>query len=102
MNNEQNEGLKREIGILDVAVNVVNISIASGIFLLPAIVAGILGNASFMAYILCGSIFLLIALCYAEASSRITITGGEMSVNISGEMKNPNRTAYQQIYRLYA
>ncbi len=76
MNNEQNEGLKREIGILDVAVNVVNISIASGIFLLPAIVAGILGNASFMAYILCGSIFLLIALCYAEASSRITVTGG--------------------------
>jgi basic amino acid/polyamine antiporter, APA family len=76
MENEQQEGLKREIGILDVAVNVVNISIASGIFLLPAIIAGILGNVSFMAYILCGTMFLLITLCYAEVSSRITSTGG--------------------------
>jgi basic amino acid/polyamine antiporter, APA family len=76
MKNELQESLKREIGILDVAVNVVNISIASGIFLLPALIAGILGNASFMAYVLCGTLFLLIALCYAEASSRITNTGG--------------------------
>jgi basic amino acid/polyamine antiporter, APA family len=76
MKNEPQESLKREIGILDVAVNVVNISIASGIFLLPALIAGILGNASFMAYVLCGTLFLLIALCYAEASSRITNTGG--------------------------
>jgi basic amino acid/polyamine antiporter, APA family len=76
MENPQQEELKREIGILDVAVNVVNISIASGIFLLPAIIAGILGNVSFMAYILCGALFLMIALCYAEASSRITTTGG--------------------------
>jgi APA family basic amino acid/polyamine antiporter len=76
MKNELQESLKREIGILDVAVNVVNISIASGIFLLPALIAGILGNASFMAYLLCGTLFLLIALCYAEASSRITNTGG--------------------------
>jgi hypothetical protein len=37
MKNKQQEGLKREIGILDVAINVVNISIASGIFLLPAL-----------------------------------------------------------------
>lgn len=41
MENTPNEGLKRELGIIDVATNVVNISIASGIFLLPAIIAGI-------------------------------------------------------------
>ena len=35
--NDQNEGLKRELGIADVAINVINIDIASGIFLLPAI-----------------------------------------------------------------
>lgn len=76
MENNQNEGLKRELGIFDVAVNVVNISIASGIFLLPAIIAGILGNASIVAYALCGCLFLLVALCYAEAGSQITTSGG--------------------------
>ena len=30
---DQNEGLKRELGIADVAINVINIAIASGIFL---------------------------------------------------------------------
>ncbi len=76
MENQQNEGLKRELGVFDVAVNVINISIASGIFLLPAIIAGILGNASILAYVLCGLMFLLVALCYAEAGSRVTTSGG--------------------------
>ena len=76
MAKNQSEGLKRELGVLDVAVNVINISIASGIFLLPAIIAGILGNASIAAYILCGCMFLLVTLCYAEVSSRVTTSGG--------------------------
>lgn len=76
MENPQSEGLKRELGILDVATNAVNICIASGIFLLPAIIAGILGNMSIVAYILCGIMFLMIALCYAEVGSRITASGG--------------------------
>jgi len=46
MQNNQPEGLKRELGVLDVAINVINISIASGIFLLSALIAGILGTAS--------------------------------------------------------
>ena len=73
---DQNEGLKRELGIVDVAINVINIAIASGIFLLPALIAGILGNASIVAYAVCGFMFLLVALCYAEVSSRITTSGG--------------------------
>jgi basic amino acid/polyamine antiporter, APA family len=70
------EGLKRELGVFDVAINVINISIASGIFLLPALIAGILGNASIIAYGLCGLMFLLVTLCYAEVGSRITTSGG--------------------------
>ncbi len=70
------EGLKRELGILDVATNVINITIGSGIFLLPAIIAGILGNASIVAYAFCGVMFLLVVLCFAEVSSRITTSGG--------------------------
>jgi basic amino acid/polyamine antiporter, APA family len=76
MESNQSEGLKRELGITDVATNVINITIGSGIFLLPALIAGILGNASIVAYILCGFMFLLVVLCYAEASSRITTSGG--------------------------
>ncbi len=76
MTPQPNEGLKREIGIMDVATNVVNITIASGIFLLPALIAGILGNGSFYAYFLCGFVFLIEALCYAEMSSRFSSSGG--------------------------
>lgn len=72
----QTEELKRELGIFDVAINVVNISISSGIFILPALIAAILGGASIMAYILFGLMLLLIALCYAEVGSRITASGG--------------------------
>ena len=76
MENQQNEGLKRELSVWDVAINVINISISSGIFILPALIAGILGNASIVAYILCGFMMLLVCLCYAEVGSRITSSGG--------------------------
>jgi amino acid transporter len=76
MKNQQSEGFKRELGVLDVATNVVNISIASGIFLLPAIIAAMLGSMSIVAYILCGLMFFMVALCYAEVGSRITDSGG--------------------------
>ena len=72
----QGEGLKREIGVWGIFINVVNNTIGSGIFLLPAIVAGVLGNASRIAYITCGFLFLLVMLCYAEISSQVTCSGG--------------------------
>ncbi len=68
----QSEGLKRELGVADVATNVVNITIGSGIFLMPAIIADIVGSASIVAYVLCGFMFLLVVLCFAEAGSRIS------------------------------
>ena len=70
------EGLKREIGVWGIFLNVINNTIGSGIFLLPAIVAGVLGNASIFAYIACGLLFLLVMLCYAEISSQVTCSGG--------------------------
>ena len=76
MENQTSEGLKRELGVVDIAINVVNLTVASGIFLLPAIIAGILGNMSIVAYIICGIMFLMIALCYCEVASRITASGG--------------------------
>ncbi len=76
MKDQQEKGLKRELGVFDVALNVVNITIGSGIFLLPALIAVALGNSSMVAYVVCGSMFLLVALCYAEVGSRITESGG--------------------------
>lgn len=73
---QKQEGLKRELTVVDVAVTVINISISSGIFLLPALIASKLGNASIVAYVLCGIMFLLVTLCFAEVGSRITTSGG--------------------------
>jgi len=72
----QGKGLKREIGVWGLFINVINNTIGSGIFLLPAIIAGVLGNASIIAYIACGFLFLLVMLCYAEISSQVTCSGG--------------------------
>ena len=76
MNKESGEGLKREIGLWGLSANMVNIIIGSGIFVLPAIIAGILGPASVLAYLFCGLLIILIMLCYAEAGSKITKSGG--------------------------
>lgn len=71
-----NEGLKREIGITGIAASVINMTIGSGIFLLPALVATILGSASIIAYVLCGVLYFCIMLCFAEMSGRISHSGG--------------------------
>jgi basic amino acid/polyamine antiporter, APA family len=76
MDNNQNEGLRREIGVLGVAVNAVNGIVGGGIFLLPALVAAALGSAAMLAYLVCGIMLFAVMLCFAEASSRITVTGG--------------------------
>lgn len=68
--------LKREIGATALALNGINLTIGAGIFVLPAIVAENLGPASFIAYLLCGILVILIMLCFAEVGSKITTTGG--------------------------
>lgn len=70
------EGLKRELGVLDIAASVINITVGSGIFLLPALVAAILGPSSIIAYLICGVLYFFIVLCYAEMSARVTTSGG--------------------------
>ena len=41
--------LKREVGVLGLSANIVNIIIGGGIFVLPAIIAASLGAASIVA-----------------------------------------------------
>jgi APA family basic amino acid/polyamine antiporter len=68
--------LVRVVGLLSLTAIAINGIIGAGIFVLPAAVAGILGTASLSAYILAGLAAFSIALCFAEAASRFTASGG--------------------------
>lgn len=70
------ENLLRTIGVFGLSSNIVNVIIGSGIFVLPAIVAAGMGASGVFAYLFCGILIALIMLCFAEAGSKITITGG--------------------------
>ncbi|HEX5073179.1 MAG TPA: amino acid permease [Gemmatimonadaceae bacterium] len=70
------EGLVRAIGVRALAANIVNLIVGSGIFVLPAAVAGILGPASVVAYLACALGIGLLALCFAELGSRVPRSGG--------------------------
>lgn len=76
MQKEERPSLKRDIGPIALGLNAVNLSIGAGIFVLPGLVAAGLGAAGFVAYLLCGLLIILIMLCFAEAGSKITRTGG--------------------------
>ena len=70
------ENLKREIGTRSLAAAIANIMVGAGIFVLPAIVAGQLGAAAILAYLVCGVAVILIALCFADIGSKVTTSGG--------------------------
>ncbi|MFN7118985.1 MAG: APC family permease [Saprospiraceae bacterium] len=76
MQSNQPESLPRKIGVLSLAANAMNLTIGSGIFVLPAVVAASVGAASVMAYIICGILITLIMLCFAEVGSKVTSSGG--------------------------
>jgi amino acid transporter len=58
------------------AANAVNCIIGSGIFVLPAVVAAILGPGWLVAYVICAVAITLVFLSLAEAASRVSETGG--------------------------
>ncbi|MHC4374896.1 MAG: amino acid permease [Planctomycetota bacterium] len=70
------EGLVREIGTFALGANIMNMVVGAGIFALPGVVAAQLGPAALVAYLVCALIVGLVFLCYAEAGSRITRSGG--------------------------
>jgi amino acid transporter len=68
--------LVRAIGVLGLAAGIVNVTVGGGIFRLPADVAQSLGAAAPIAYLVCAIAMGLIVLCFAEAGSRVELTGG--------------------------
>lgn len=71
-------GLVRALGVWGLAASIVNITIGGGIFRAPstAEVTGRLGAAAPLAYIVCALAMTFVVLCFAEAGSRVTLTGG--------------------------
>lgn len=68
--------LVRAVGSWGLTAAIINVTIGAGIFRLPASVAGALGTGAPAAYVLCALAMGLIVLCFAEAGSRVAMTGG--------------------------
>ena len=68
--------LQRVIGVRGLAAAIFNITVGAAIFVLPAHMAAGLGAAAPLAYLVCAVATALIALCIAEAGSRVSDSGG--------------------------
>jgi basic amino acid/polyamine antiporter, APA family len=68
--------LVRVLGLRQLTANIFNHTVGSGIFVLPAFAVAQLGNAAPVAYLVCAAVMALVVLIFAEAGSRVTITGG--------------------------
>lgn len=71
-------GLVRALGVWGLAASIVNITIGGGIFRAPGTmeVTGRLGAAAPLAYIVCALAMVFVVMCFAEAGSRVALTGG--------------------------
>jgi len=71
-------GLIRALGVWGLAASIVNITIGGGIFRAPGTmeVTGRLGAAAPLAYGLCALAMAFVVMCFAEAGSRVALTGG--------------------------
>ncbi len=75
-NQVQEEGLVRAIGTRALGLNIVNLVVGGGIFVLPGLIAALLGPAAIIAYLVCSVAVALVFLCFAEIGSRVTRSGG--------------------------
>jgi amino acid transporter len=68
--------LVRELGVRQLAAIILNYIVGAGVFVLPALAASRLGAAAVLAYFVCAVIAGLMVLCFAEAGSRVSSSGG--------------------------
>lgn len=69
-------GLERALDVRALAATAFNVTIGGGIFVLPAVVAASIGPSAPLAYVVCALAMGLIVLCFAQAGSRVSLTGG--------------------------
>lgn len=68
--------LVKVLGPGTIAANAINLTVASAIFVMPATVAGLIGPAGALAYLVCGLAMALVLLCFCELGSTTTRSGG--------------------------
>ncbi|MFT3925401.1 MAG: APC family permease [Myxococcales bacterium] len=68
--------MRRSLSLFDVVCIGLNAIVGSGIFVLPDDLARDMGSLSPLAFLLCAVGLLPVALCYAEAASKVDRTGG--------------------------
>ena len=78
---ESERSLVRAIGVWGLAAGIFNTTVGGGIFRLPAAVSGMIGAAAPIVYVVCAVTMGLIVLCFAEAGSRVSLTGVPSSLN---------------------
>lgn len=76
MTEPDNEGLKRVIGVRSLTLSAINLTVGAGIFALPAVVSGYIGTASYLAYIICTVLLMLMLLCFISLGTKFTMSGG--------------------------
>ena len=70
------EGLVRALGFTGLTAGMINYMIGAGIFVLPALVAAQVGGAAPVIYLICAVAMGLIVACFADAGSRVSLSGG--------------------------
>jgi amino acid transporter len=69
-------GLIRALGAWGLAAAIANIVIGGGIFVLPSAMARSVGVSAPLYYLACAAAVGAVALCFAEAGSRVSVSGG--------------------------
>jgi APA family basic amino acid/polyamine antiporter len=72
----KDEGLIRAVGVRGLTAGMINYMIGAGIFVLPAVVAARVGGAAPIIYVVCAIAMAMIVLCFADAGSRVSLSGG--------------------------
>ncbi len=74
--NRRDQGLVRAVGPWGFAASIINIVVGAGIFAVPGALAGAIGTYAPLAIAACGIIVGSVAICFAEAGSRVPTSGG--------------------------
>lgn len=68
--------LVRALGVPSLTANIVNTTVGASIFVLPALVAAMLGAGSPLAFLVCAVAMGFVVTSFAIAGSRVSLTGG--------------------------
>jgi basic amino acid/polyamine antiporter, APA family len=69
-------GLIRAVGVFGLAASIFNVTVGGGIFRLPSGAAAAAGTSAPFVYLICAAVMGCVVLCFAEAGSRVPLTGG--------------------------